>query len=109
MGKPVVVLTNRGTFSAANNFVSIMKCLPGVKIVGATTGGGSGMPFSSELPNGWGIRFSACSVLDPLGRPTEDGVEPTEGCAVGITPAQTASGIDPIIDFAVTLLTNGAG
>ena len=46
-GKPVVVLTNRSTFSAANNFVSIMKLLPDVKIVGATTGGGSGRPFSS--------------------------------------------------------------
>lgn len=107
-GKPVVVLTNRGTFSAANNFVSVMKSIPGVKIIGATTGGGSGMPFNSEIPNGWGVRFSACSVLDPEGNPTEDGVTPTEGCEVEITPEQTAQGIDPIIDFAVATLTNGS-
>lgn len=37
--KPVVVLTNRSTFSAANNFVSVMQYLPQVSIVGATTGG----------------------------------------------------------------------
>ncbi|MCM1336095.1 MAG: S41 family peptidase [Candidatus Amulumruptor caecigallinarius] len=105
-GKPVVVLTNRGTFSAANNFVSVMKSIPGVKIVGATTGGGSGMPFNSEIPNGWGVRFSACSVLDPAGRPTEDGVTPSEGCEVTIAPEQTAQGIDPILDFAIGMLTN---
>ena len=56
--KPVVVLTNRSTFSAANNFVSIMKSRKNTAIVGDITGGGSGMPFSSELPCGWGIRFS---------------------------------------------------
>ena len=54
--KPIVVLTNRSTFSAANNFASVMKNLPGVTIVGSVTGGGSGVPFSSELPCGWGIR-----------------------------------------------------
>ena len=57
-GKPMAVLTSRGTFSAANNFVSIMQYLPNVSIIGSTTGGGSGMPFNSELPNGWGVRFS---------------------------------------------------
>ena len=66
-GKPVVVLCNRSTFSAANNFVSVMKCLPGVTVAGSTTGGGSGMPFSSELTNGWGVRFSASPVRDPGG------------------------------------------
>ncbi|WP_438589109.1 S41 family peptidase [Duncaniella dubosii] len=58
MGKTVIVLANRSTFSAANNFVSVMKLLPGVRVVGATTGGGSGMPYSSELPCGWSVRFS---------------------------------------------------
>ena len=62
--KPVVVLANRASFSATNNFVSIMKMLPNVRVVGDTTGGGSGMPFTSELPNGWKVRFSACSILD---------------------------------------------
>lgn len=105
-GKPVVVLTSRGTFSAANNFVSIMRTLPGVRIVGATTGGGSGMPYSSELPNGWAIRFSACSVLDPESRTTEFGVEPSEGCSVSLDPEQALRGHDTILDFAITLLTS---
>ncbi len=104
-GKPVVVLANRSTFSAANNFVSVMKNLPGVLVAGATTGGGSGMPYSSELPCGWGVRFSACSILDANRESTETGVTPSPGCALDITPEQTAQGTDPIIDLAITLLS----
>ena len=100
--KPVVVLTNRSTFSAANNFVSVMKLIPGVTVIGATTGGGSGMPYSSELPNGWGIRFSACSILDAQGRTTEFGIAPTAGFEVDITPDETAVGKDPILDRAIS-------
>lgn len=103
-GKPVVVLTNRSTFSAANNFASIMKLLPIVKLVGARTGGGSGMPYSSELPNGWGIRMSACSVLDALGNTTENGVDPSPGCEVDMDPRQALLGHDTMLDFAVGLL-----
>lgn len=104
--KPVVVLTNRSTFSAANNFVSIMKLLPGVTIIGATTGGGSGMPFSSELPNGWGIRFSACSILDAEGNSTERGVEPTEECNVDMSPVDEQNGRDTILDFAIEYINS---
>lgn len=105
-GKPVVVLTNRSTFSAANMFVAVMKSLPAVTIVGATTGGGSGMPFSSELTNGWGIRFSASPVTDPTGQLTEFGVEPTEGCAIDMDPQAALDGHDTILDFAINRLLN---
>jgi len=105
-GKPVIVLANRSTFSAANNFVSVMKLLPGVRVVGATTGGGSGMPYSSELPCGWSVRFSACSMLDAERRSTEYGVEPTEGCAVDMNPLEALSGKDTILEFAIALLQN---
>lgn len=103
--KPVVVLCNRSTFSAANNFVSVMKSLPNVTVAGATTGGGSGIPFNSELNNGWGIRFSASPVRDPEGNLTEFGVEPTEGCAVDLDPVEALNGRDTMLDFAITLLT----
>lgn len=102
--KPVVVLTNRSTFSAANNFVSIMKSLPNVTIIGDVTGGGSGMPYSAELPNGWGIRFSACSILDANGNNTEFGVEPTEGCAVDMDANDAINGHDTILDFAINYI-----
>lgn len=108
-GKPIAVLTSRGTFSAANNFASIMKLLPRVTMIGSTTGGGSGMPFNSELPCGWGVRFSACSVLDAEGNTTENGIEPTAGCAINLDPAAAINGHDTILDFAIEYLTSGGG
>jgi hypothetical protein len=102
--RKVVVLVNRSTFSAANNFVSIMKTLPRVTIVGAHTGGGSGMPYSYELPCGWSVRFSACSVLDPNGESTENGVSPSEGCEMDMDAAAALEGRDTILDFAINLL-----
>lgn len=104
--KPIVVLTNRSTFSAANNFASVMKNLPDVTIVGSVTGGGSGVPFSSELPCGWGIRFSACSMLDALGESTEGGITPSEGCAVDLDPLDALSGRDTILEKAIEILNN---
>ena len=106
--KPVVVLANRSTFSAANNFVAVMKTLPHVLIVGDTTGGGCGMPFSSELPGGWSVRFSACPVYGPDGRLSEHGVDPSPGCRVDMTPEEIASGRDAILDFAIRILNENA-
>ena len=104
LGKPVLVLTNRSCFSAANDFVSVMKTLPQVRIVGARTGGGGGLPFSSELPNGWSVRFSACPINDSEDRTTEFGIEPSPGCEVHCTDQRLADGIDDILDFAIALL-----
>lgn len=102
-GKPVYVLTNRSCFSAANDFVSVMKTLPNVRIVGARTGGGGGLPFSSELPNGWSVRFSAAPLYSPAGEITEFGIDPSEGCEVHCSEEALASGHDAILDFALTL------
>lgn len=102
--KPVVVLCNRSTFSAANNFVSIMKSLPNVRIVGDTTGGGCGMPFTSELPNGWSVRFSAAPIYDSAGKLTESGIAPSEGCKVDMDETDRAQGIDTILEKAISVL-----
>jgi len=96
--KPVVVLTNREVFSAANEFVKYMKCCPQVTVVGDSTGGGAGLPFSSELPNGWTVRFSACPMYDANGNSTENGIAPDY--KVSITDADFAKGLDTIIEFA---------
>ena len=50
--KRAVVLTNRRSFSATNDFVNSMKQFPLITIVGDKTGGGSGLPFTSEIPCG---------------------------------------------------------
>lgn len=104
IGKPIAVLTNRSCYSAANDFVAVMKTLPQVEIIGARTGGGGGLPFSYELPNGWAIRFSASPINDPNDQPTEDGIDPTEGCEVHCTAVELAKGKDAILDFALRRL-----
>lgn len=102
--KPVVVLTNRASFSATNNFVSIMKSLPQVKVVGDVTGGGCGLPFTSEMPNGWSVRYSASAITDPSGNITEFGVEPDY--KVDMTPQEIAEGRDAILEKAFEVLNN---
>lgn len=100
--KPVAVLTNRAVFSAANEFVKYMKCCPGVTVIGDKTGGGAGMPFSSELPNGWSVRFSACPMYDRNMNCTEFGIEPDHN--VQLTDSDFAKGRDTIIEYARNIL-----
>lgn len=108
-GKPVLVLANRSTFSAANNFVSIMRGIPGVTIGGAVTGGGSGMPYSSEIPCGWVVRFSACSILDAAGNSTEHGIAPTPGFEVDMDPQAALDGHDILLDTTIARLIMQGG
>lgn len=101
--KEVCVLTNRSSYSSTNDFVKIMKALPRVTIVGDRTGGGSGLPFSSELPNGWSLRFSACPSFDADMQHTEFGIEPD--VKVGMSDEDRAKGVDTIIETARKILS----
>ncbi|MGJ8734137.1 MAG: S41 family peptidase, partial [Cellulophaga sp.] len=49
--KPVYILANEKTFSAASVFVSALKGLPNIKIAGVTTDGSSGNSEWVDLPN----------------------------------------------------------
>ncbi|MBQ8486893.1 MAG: S41 family peptidase [Prevotella sp.] len=100
--KPVCVLTNRHVFSAANEFTMYMKALPNVKVVGDHTGGGAGMPFSSSLPNGWTVRFSAIPMYDAQRQSTEFGIAPDY--EVSLRKEDFMRGEDTIIEFARKLL-----
>ena len=100
--KGVCVLTNRSVYSAANDFAVIIHALPNVKLVGDRTGGGSGLPMSSSLPNGWSVRYSACPIYDANKQHTEFGIAPD--VAVSLTDAATAKGVDDIIETARQLL-----
>ena len=98
--KPVAILTNRKCYSATNDFVSVMGNLPQVCIIGDRTGGGSGLPFSSELPNGWVVRFSASPIYNTQKEHTEFGIEPD--IHARLTAEDTEKGIDTIIERAKT-------
>lgn len=100
--KKVVVLTNRRSYSATNDFVNSMKQLPHVTILGDKTGGGSGLPFSSELPNGWFIRFSASPMFDPEMNQLEFGIAPDR--KVDMISEDMRKGKDTMIELACDLL-----
>ena len=49
--KPIYILANERSFSATSVFVSVLKGLPNIKIVGVNTDGSSGNSERFELPN----------------------------------------------------------
>ena len=102
--KNVVVLTNRHSYSATNDFVNSMRCFPRVTLMGDKTGGGSGLPFSSELPNGWGVRFSASPHLSAEMEQIEFGIDPD----IKVDMDETDREQDAIIEAARRLLSGQA-
>ncbi len=75
--KPVMVLTDRGSYSATTFFSLTTKAMSNVTLVGDTTGGGGGLPNGGQLPNGWNYRFSITQLLDLQGNNyAESGVPP---------------------------------
>ncbi|MCC5943467.1 MAG: S41 family peptidase [Bernardetiaceae bacterium] len=75
--KPVMVLIDRGSYSATTMFAVATKAFPHIKLIGDTTGGGGGLPNGGQLPNGWLYRFSISQLLDLNGDSSaEDGVAP---------------------------------
>lgn len=103
--RPVVVLTNRKCYSATNTFVRDMKFCPFVRIMGDKTGGGSGLPLTSELPNGWSVRYSSAPMFDADMNQIEFGIEPH--FFVSLNPGLASKGIDSMIESARLFIDNG--
>jgi C-terminal processing protease CtpA/Prc len=103
--KPVILLTNRGCFSATSFFAVAMKAFPHVTQVGDTTGGGLGSPAGFELPNGWGYRFSVSRTLTPDGQNWENGVPPD--VTVWMDPQHELDGIDDMMEKAIEIINGG--
>ncbi len=101
-GRPVVVLTDTGVYSAANDFILKMKGLKQVAILGGKTGGGGGLPMSSELPNGWKVRYSSTQTLDLEGQQTERGIAPN--IEVKLSKSDIEQGKDSLIERAIQLI-----
>ena len=103
--KKVVILTNRRCYSATNDFVNLMRSIDNGKIiqVGDQTGGGSGLPFTSELPNGWSIRFSASPHFDKNMQPLEEGILPD--IAIDMTEDDQSKHRDTLIEKAFEILS----
>lgn len=73
----VIMLVDRGTYSAGSFTALATKALPNIILMGDTTGGGLGLPNGGQLPNGWTYRFSITQALTLDKRPNyENGVPP---------------------------------
>jgi hypothetical protein len=105
---PVAVLTDRGDHSAAEDFVMMMRVLPGVVVVGDTTFGTSSNPRTETLANGWALRIPQSVQTTPGGLVVEGrGLPP--GVAARLDPADAARGVDTILRAAVAELRRRLG
>lgn len=98
--RPVVVLCNRRSYSAANSFVSMMRYADRATIVGGISGGGGGMPMSYEMPCGWTVRFSSVRMYDREKKDIEQGITPD------VMVTMTSTDKDDIIEKAIDLILN---
>jgi C-terminal processing protease CtpA/Prc len=100
---PVVVLSGRGVFSSNESFISAMRALPNVTILGDTTGGGSGNPAEHSLGDGWRYTVSRWIEWTADRRVIEwQGIPPD--VYVPWDPAAVAAGRDPVLEAALTRL-----
>ena len=102
--RPVVVLTNRGMYSAANDFALYMKEMPYATLLGDTTGGGGGLPRSSELPNGWAVRYSSSVTTDLQDKHIEFGIAPDK--VVMLKDEDVAADKDTLIEEAIRFINH---
>ncbi len=103
LNKPVIVLIDRGSYSASTFFALATKAIPDIILVGDITGGGGGLPNGGQLPNGWTYRFSISQSYD-LNKINyaEEGVEPD----IFISFDWSNLTRDEIIDFSKELIIN---
>lgn len=95
----VIVLSNRGCMSAAEDFILAMRALPSATIVGDTTVGASGGPLVRELANGWTYQMSQWIAYTADHR-TFEGV----GLAPNVVVKAPISGSsDAVLERAITL------
>ena len=96
----VALLTDRGIFSAAEQFVLFMRLAAHLTVVGDTTGGASGRPISRELPNGWSYRLSTW-VLYTAAHERYEGIGLPPDLVVRPQPGDAARGIDRVLEAAM--------
>lgn len=103
--KPLVLLTNRSSYSATEWFIEQMHTLPQVTCIGDTTGGGSAIPLARELPNSWMLRISNTQTQQLSGGDYQfKGIPPD--LPVWINAEDEAKGRDTILERAIAFLNS---
>jgi carboxyl-terminal processing protease len=101
--KPVVLLTNRFSVSAAETYTWAMNTLENVTQIGDTTSGAFSDMIIKELPNGWGYSISVGQWNDRDDRNWE-GIGISPDILVENDSTDVANGIDRALEQAVEFL-----
>jgi C-terminal processing protease CtpA/Prc len=97
--RPVLVLAGRGSFSATEDFVCMMRVLPHVTIAGDTTGGGSGNPGFYDLGDGWKYTVPRSIGYTSAMQIVEwNGIAPA--VVIPMSNADVDAGRDPVFEYA---------
>ncbi len=105
--RPVVILTNRYSFSAAEWLTLALREFDHVTHMGTHTGGGLAMFLPRELPNGWTHTVSVQDTRSPDGRSFERvGVAPHH--FLEIEEEDELDGRDTILEEAIKFLNSQA-
>ncbi|MBI9100171.1 MAG: S41 family peptidase, partial [Spirochaetaceae bacterium] len=100
--KPVILLTDNKTASAAEDFTMAMNSIASVTQVGAPTLGILSLSLKRELPNGWTYTVSVQKVLDINGGSPEGvGIYPEASNLIFNTLAEKNAGIDRQLEEAM--------
>jgi hypothetical protein len=106
--RPVALLTNRHVVSSAERFVLAMRAIPGIIVIGDTTAGGSGIPATRELPNGWTYRLpQAAEYTEAMESYEVIGLAPD--VVVRRMPSDSAARRDPVLERALVELRGTVG
>jgi hypothetical protein len=101
--RPVALLINENTQSAAELFTLMMKTLPNVTLIGDTTSGVFSDTHISKLPNGWEYRMSIRKTTDSNDNSLEDiGIVPD--ILIENTRKDIDNGKDKVIEYAIKYL-----
>ncbi|WP_461115455.1 S41 family peptidase [Spirosoma jeollabukense] len=101
--KPIVVLTNRTTYSTGETFMLAMLQNKTVTQVGDVTGGAFSDAVTRDLPNGWSFRAPIADVRDANGRNLE-GIGIVPKVVVHNKPEELKVGHDRTLETALDLL-----
>lgn len=103
--KPIIVLTDRRTASAAEIFILAMKRFSHIRVIGDVTSGSMTPTMSRQLPNGWvykisiGKLFSADHVIyEGIGIPPD--------IHIAVSPSDEIKEKDMVIEIAIQLLND---
>ncbi len=100
--KPVVILSNRLSYSATNYMIAMMRELPNVTVIGDNSGGGGGVPAYTELSNGWLLRVSSTRIYTPDGFNIENGIPPD--IKIDISEEDMTDNLDRILEYGLEFI-----